>query len=384
MASASPFLVGANFPWIDCGWDFGEPPQGWRRSPARDWSAVERDLAVLSALGIGVVRWWLLAGGVNYPVGQSITSIATPQHNLLGKHVAWELKPSVPLPPLSDAFLRDFEALCTACHNTGLTLLPSLLSFEWFDRADGTSRGRRSLVMGREGEHHQLAIERFLDATLALLLEAASRHRQAIYAFECINEPDWVVRGGPLHLEVHKSVEPWEMDAFLFLAARRIMHAGFTATVGFKHAGPAWVQPYLWTFLESAASRGAYLHQLHHYPTLLGERTLPEPRARMPGTLVGEFPTSDVWAPLYNYRWADPGLAERDPERYLEARLTLMRERGYGGAFLWNTEPAWIKARRASRGGKLEPDPRVRWEARQQAQVARFTRTLGAPALPRA
>jgi hypothetical protein len=376
-SAPTPFVVGANFPWIDCGWDFGEPPPGWQRSPARDFGQVERDLSQLRALGITVVRWFLLAGGVNYPVGQRIDSIASPVTNLLGKQVAWELREGKVLPPLSEAFLRDFSSLCRACGNAGLTLLPSFLSFEWFDHAEAQSRGRRSLVMGRAGEHYQLAIERFLDATLTPLLASAQDQRAHIFAWECINEPDWVVRGGPLNIEVKKTVEPWEMDAFIFLATRRIIQAGYRATVGFKQANPSWVQPYLWTYLRSAAARGEYLHQLHHYPTLISDRRLaPAESSDIQAVCVGEFPTSDEQAPLHNYAWADPGLREHDPGEYLFRRLMHIKEQGYAGAFLWDTEPEWIKARRVKNGGELEPDPRVRWTTRQREQVLRFTQSL--------
>jgi hypothetical protein len=371
------FIVGANFPWIDCGWDFGPPPPGFTRTPARDWGQVERDLRELRALGITVVRWWVLAGGVNYPVGQRIETIATPVRSWLGKQTAWQLASNVALPSLPEGFLSDFARLCQAATNAGVSLLPSLLSFEWFDRVRGASRGRAPLVFGREGEPYRLAIDRFLDAVLDPLLATSRSHRHAIYAWEVVNEPDWVVRGGPLNLSVHKSVAPWHMGALLFLASQRIMHAGFRATVGFKQANPGWVQPYFWDFLKRAEERGSYVHQLHHYPTLVSDRTLAQAqKSPIRAVLVGEFPTGDARA-LTNERWADPGLREQDPEQYLARRLELIRQKGYGGAFLWASEPAWIKARRVANGGEREPDPRVRWSLRQQLQVRAFSESLG-------
>jgi hypothetical protein len=175
------------------------------------------------------------------------------------------------------------------------------------------------------------------------------------------------------------------MGAYLFLASQRIMHAGFTATVGFKQARPSWLQPYLWDFFHGASARGQYLHQLHHYPTLFTERRLsPATQGPLGKVLVGEFPSSDERAPFSNYSWADAGLSERDPARYLERRLAFMAEQGYLGAFLWASEPEWIKARRVQNGGLFEPDPRVRWTHRQREQVQRFTRTLGdAPSVAR-
>jgi hypothetical protein len=369
---ARSFALGANFPWIDCGWDFGEPPPGWQRNPAQDWGRVERDLSELSLLGIKIVRWWVLAGGVNYPVGRAISEIAERVSvPLRGEH--WQLKQGARLPRLSDAFLADFEQLCRAANNAGVQLMPSLLSFEWFDRIRPDSRGRSRLVFGKPHADYKAQIEAFLACTLDPLLEVSRSQARAIHAWETINEPDWVTHGGPLNLSVDKTVQDYQMDALLFSATRRIERAGFVATTGFKVARPSWLQPYLWDYLRELAESGRYVHQLHHYPTLLSERTLPLARqSPILPVLVAEFPTSDAWS-LQNAPWADRGLSEHLPRLYLERRLELIRDSGYAGALLWATEPAWLQERRVKSGGPYTMDSRTLWSERQRAQVRNFS-----------
>lgn len=370
----SSFVLGANFPWVDCGWDFGPPPPGWKRDPEDRFARVETDLRELRALGIKVVRFWVLAGGVNYPVGQRIEEICTNVTSLLGRTVAYRLRDGAKLPVLPEGFLRDFASLCEACLRAGVQLLPSLLSFEWFDHAQGPSRGRAPLVFSGGGDDAQVA--RFLDVTLSPLLEVSRSYRATIYAWEVLNEPDWVVQGGPFHPCVKKTVTARDMNAFLRAALKRVVDAGFTATIGFKAAAPRWLAPDLRMTLEAAQQQGAYLHQLHHYPNLIGERRLMAADASPIGNVfVGEFPTSDIKT-ITNARWLDQGLAEDDPDHYLERRLSLILAQGYRGAFLWATEPAWIKERRLARGGPYEGDSRVRWTCRQRAQVRRFAESL--------
>ena len=64
MSSSNPFTLGVNYPWVNCGRDFGVG--------RHNFSEVEREFAQLHTLGITVARFWILAGGVNYPVDEEI------------------------------------------------------------------------------------------------------------------------------------------------------------------------------------------------------------------------------------------------------------------------------------------------------------------------
>lgn len=359
-----PFMVGGNVPWMDCGWDFGPAP--WKREHPRDWSAVTQELKELRRIGIGIVRWWILAGGLNYPVGGGIEAIAEHEHEMLGAY--WRLKPGVEMPPLPLAFLADFESLCEACVAADVRLIPSLVSFEWFGYIDDKKRGRHELVFGRAGRRgpNRRAVSAFLDATLHPLLEASKKHRKAIFAWEPINEPDWAVKGGPIHPGYPvRHVSPAEMSLFIADSTQRIVSAGFTATVGFKDMHAPWLLPSAWRVLKRLARDGLYLHQMHHYPNVLGETTLP-PASESPikPVFVGEFPTAPPAMAHNNFSWKDGelGTSEDSPKTCLYGRIELIRRRGYAGAWLWATT---IKDTRMT-------DERVEWDDNARGQVSAF------------
>ena len=68
-------LVGINYPWIDYGWDFGDPPQAWvawQNLPA--WREQKRnriveDFTRFADQGLFAVRWFILPDGTNYGTG---------------------------------------------------------------------------------------------------------------------------------------------------------------------------------------------------------------------------------------------------------------------------------------------------------------------------
>ncbi len=353
MPLGAGFLLGANLPWsaeaprpgepkrTRAGWDFGEPPPGWSTPSSaetpRSWGETRADLALLRGLGVRDVRFFVLLHGVNYPVGGALETFGRIRRVPGGE--VFERDPGIALPRLSEAFLRDFDGLLAACEATGVRLWPSLLGFETFGplvRHDGaiTSGGRASLVLGEDGGAR--AIERFLDVTLSPLLRVAAARPSAIGAFEVVNEPDWAVLRGKVDHRVG-SVEPEAMGRFLSLAVARIAEAGLVATIGFSDADPRWLPRRDRRELLRHAARGAYVHQVHHYPSVYKARRL-VPHRELPirPCYVGELPTArGTWAPSANMRWLDRGLAETDVTRFLVERLELVRRRGYPGALVW-------------------------------------------------
>jgi len=357
---AVDFVLGGNVPWIDCGWDFGPPPHGFSRPAPRDYGRVARELGQLRASGLHVVRWWILAGGTNYPVGRGIERVAEAQRCRTG--VQFHLREGVVPPALGDDFLADFAALLEACRAAGVRLLPSLLSFEWFLPATRYSRGRSALVFGVDPRRTRARVIDFLDATLGPLVEVARAHAQAVYAFEVINEPDWVTEGGPWLGPGfgRRRIAAHDMNALLSEAVERIVDAGLTATIGFKDMRASWLGPRLYERLRALGRAGRYVHQMHHYPNVLGEGTLPPASlSAVQPVIVGEMPTArgQLWRvrprPSFgeNLPWLDRELmrSERDPERFLTARIALTRQRGYTGALLWATPLAQTSPGRDTR-----------------------------------
>ncbi len=391
--------LGLNLPWIDCGHDFGRRPPPWNggdASPVRDWPALGRELAEWRrALGVEVVRFWVLAAGVNYPVGVdprehfALASLE-PEAALLGRGASWlraalvratwerserfVLGATTDLPPLTDAFLRDFEALFTVAAEAGVRLMPSLCSFELFHPVErqGTgvfSRGRGALVFGDEGDDAQ-QIERFFDATLEPLLDIAGRHPGALEAFEVINEPDWSTEGGPLHGRFEgrkvrimpKTVRAPMMGRFLERGVERIIERGLRASVGFKLADPQWLDPAIRKRLATLGARGDYLHQVHHYPSLYEPwRLRPHDALPIRPCIVGEMPTKQARALGVSHGWWRERLRDlpraADPNAFLERRLEIAEALGYPLALLW-----------AAKSG----DEMTAWTPRERAQVGRF------------
>jgi len=358
------FFVGLSHPWVRCGHDFGPRPPPWQGVGPTDWGAVEAELRRWrEAAGVRWSRWWLLAGGVNYPVGRD-------------PHACFERRGGrlVGRPPaLPEGFLGDFERLLVAAARAGVRLVPSLLSFEFFQplvaHGDVFRGGRAPIVFGPRTEPLEASIDAFLDATLRPLLDVSTRHRASVAAWEVVNEPDWVVEGGPLHLRVvggrlrrtPKTVPARAMCALLERAVDRIVRRGFVASVGFKEADPPWLLPRLRRKLRRYGDAGQYLHQLHHYPSLYEPAPLPH-HDRLPfrPCLVGEMPTArGRCLDPFVMRWRDDWDWRRahDPARYLERRIDIVRRKGYPGALLWSGRAAdrasawgplqWAQVRRA-------------------------------------
>jgi hypothetical protein len=311
----------------------------------------------------------------------------------------WREQPT----PLSEEFIEDFLALCHACQRAELRLLPSLLSFEWFQPALHKDKGvyaggRRRLILGPPGACDLAGhVRAFLQATLVPLIErttqrfgpatrmAGSRH--PIFAWESINEPDWVTEGGPrLLLAGQPALRAHETSAILAEFRRVVLEAGYDHSIGFKQFSPKWLDPALRRALASDGER--YWHQGHHYPTAGSARFIDEVNATLPlrsrefqHCLVGELPTargpraqdpSSFLQPI-NWTWRDPELARSEAmdERYLEERLRLIFERGYDGAFFWSARPH-------------VSDRRSRWDATTQRQIQRFVHMLAAARVPSA
>src|SRR5215470_16715131 len=70
-------LVGVNYPWIDYGWDFGDPPPAWVNTQhVAEWRERKReqivtDFRACAEMGLFAVRWFILADGLSYGVGEA-------------------------------------------------------------------------------------------------------------------------------------------------------------------------------------------------------------------------------------------------------------------------------------------------------------------------
>lgn len=316
--------VGVNYPWCDYGWDFGPAPPAWRGNLAgpRWYGEIDRDLERFRSLGITVVRWFVLGDGLCYGTGTD-----APWRDASNGRT-WHFEP----PPLDylvrdhfDELLRRFS-LTREPGRPPLQLLPVLTDFLWCQPGhlpvqlpDGlgtaagadpgwVKQGRADVVSDTRKRR------RFFDEALDSLLRVSERHRDVIYAWEVMNEPDLITRGWRPPGLAFTGIDAASMRSFLDDGLARIGRAGFRSTVGFaSRAG------------MRASGLSAHVNQFHHYP---GGRRRLEPHtfdARYPG-IIGEFATrtSDVWPEL---RRTDQGML---------SRLRLAEARGYPLALAWS------------------------------------------------
>jgi hypothetical protein len=313
--------VGVNYPWLDYGWDFGLGPPAWRgnRTAPRWFDQVDEHLDRLRGLGISVVRWFILCDGLTYG-----TDDDAPRPDSAAD---WRFEP----PALGQDFIDHFEELLRRFAGTAraepLQLLPVLVDFHFCEpgvrpveevdpfrpletRADpGWVKQGRADAIRDPGKR-----SRFLTAVLDPLLRVSARHRDVIYAWELINEPDWITEGWHPHPSANLPIPERAMREFLEDGKQRIRGAGFKPTIGFASVD---------TLRRSGVT--AEINQFHYYPD---GRTRLEVHAfdpRFPG-IIGEFATStaDVWPDLTG------GLQS------VAHRLRLAAERGYPLAIPWS------------------------------------------------
>ena len=291
--------VGVNYPWLDYGWDFGVAPPSWRgdRTDPRWYGAIDEHLQRFQNLGISVVRWFILADGLTYGTGNNAPY---PDAAAEGE---WRFDPAPPAPE----FAQHFEELLQRFENVNriapqpIQLLPVFIDFHFCDPGttpvtkpdppdpqatipdpDWVKAGRADAITDANKR------ERFLDEVFDPLLRVSQTYPGVIYAWELINEPEWITNGWNPGGATNLPVDEASMRAFLDEGKTRIRAAGIKPTIGFAT-------------IDTLRRTGitAEINQFHHYPG--GRREL-ERHAfdpRYPG-IVGEFATSptDVWPEL--------------------------------------------------------------------------------------
>lgn len=163
------FLLGANYPWLNYGNDFGANTWG-AYGISTQAGTVEADLTALAGAGAPVARWFLLTDGR-----------ASPEFGVDGLPTG--------LDPL---VFQDLDAALAAAEAAGVSLVPVLLDFYW-----GASP---SWVAGVQLGGHAAVLEQsearavLLETTLIPLLERYGGEPN-ILAWEVINEPEWAMDG---------------------------------------------------------------------------------------------------------------------------------------------------------------------------------------------
>ncbi len=320
-------LVGINYPWIDYGWDYGDPPSAWiSDEKLKAWRETKRkiiaeDFGLFASQGIFAVRWFLLADGLNYGMGES-----APLKN--GK--SWTFDPLPAGHPFYHSICEDFEFVLQICRKNGLKLFPSLIDFPWCRQGMAVAGNPGIIKCGRYDIIRDPGKRRaFFDRVLDPLLTSSMRYPDLIYAWELINEPEWAIRKRwPFgKKDGDRNVSQLEMKAFIAEGVSRINakrlpdgHSAFQSSLGFAH----------WDSLEKwdAERLGITLPQFHYYAQQ--NRKLPVCSYSSRPCVVGEFATATGWD------WPDLKILNRDQTTI--NRLRCIEDKGYPACFMWSAK----------------------------------------------
>ncbi len=170
-----PMPVGVNYPWRRYGGDFG--PTIWRTHHGilADRDAVANDFAVMAALGVEVVRWFVFTDARG---GLAVDRQGWPAGFL-------------------DGTLDDLDALFALALDAGLTVVPVLfdhtLVFAPSDAGGARVGGHHAWLADPDGQ------ARLVDTVVTPLAArygprgSHGRLGQAVYAWDLLNEPDWII-----------------------------------------------------------------------------------------------------------------------------------------------------------------------------------------------
>lgn len=344
--------IGINYPWYNYSWDFGTPPRGW--TPRAAWTThIANDLAAFQRCGVRVVRWFILADGITYGYGGYAPHRSGNQ---------WRFDR---IPAIDQAVLDDFRQLLQVFSRQAIKLIPVLIDYKWaLPGLDRLTRDRPTLeawygtfdstaqlqqaqtraqslpqgyVKGGRSDviYDPRKSSQFLRQVLEPLLAISRRHRQTIYAWELINEPEWITSPRSLHggrLPDAQRIPRDRILRFIRDGMTVIRNHGFGATVGFAKALtiPNWERS-----MPRGSSLGPYLNQIHYYPHINADTLVP---ARFPNRIrgvLGEFASRIGIATCGDRSQIDwPELRTR-PDNLTE-RLRLASSKGYAAAFPWS------------------------------------------------
>jgi hypothetical protein len=348
----SRILVGINYPWNKYGWDFGHPPPGWNKS---NWqSDVEIDIKNLKILGIFAMRWFIFSDGMIYGINNDAPKFFNGRWHFDPPKICrptkeksqpkyFETLPECKLREKSDYYqiLKDFEWVLKCLKKYDIKLIPSLIDFHWCLPGVDHIKNNKIPPGYVKGGRSDVIIDRsrrdtFFEYVLIPFLEISKEYKDMIFAWELINEPEWITKGDPNGKEENKIVSMESMKAFIREGIGRINSEGFKSTVGFANfeSIERWGSPEL----------GITLHQFHYYPKYkpaykdkcgidLDGGKLQEHKFHPDHPcFIGEFAMNQNESPNdCFFHWP-----ELKTDQSIYARLKLIENKKYPFAFLWS------------------------------------------------
>jgi hypothetical protein len=299
---------------------------------------IDANLWYLKAIGVSVVRWFLLGNGFNYgPPSKDSPRLAPGfRSGKLGEPT----EPGRSFDPPSQIdtrFTRDFEELLVRFKRAELQIIPSLIDFEFGSSLKWTVDPVRGI--GARGKVDIITDPRkkkvFFDTMLVSLLGVSKKYREQIYAWELINEPVWLcLKFGPLSAGWWSERVPEatfaQMSDFLEEGTARINDYKFASTVGHRFRAdldrlPTGSLPQFHYYAKSLAGTGISLGPYKFDPPGIRGQHLFQ---RDPKPILGEF-DSDL------NRFGQPWAGDLGNKDSTFSRLNLLQLAGCELALLW-------------------------------------------------
>jgi hypothetical protein len=342
-----PMKVGFNYAWSHdkYGQNFGPvfiapPADGmpmWQKT-------LPKQLIEFKAMGLSVIRWFILMNGLNYgrrlvvddrgviqdielPIDRSTIDSGSAQ--ITHK---WEFNPPDKLHPF---FTDHFRLMLQMFRDsrTGLQVIPSFVDFPFFavpkDRQRDAGGGRQDIALDKDKR------KLFFDTVLEPLLQVSTPFKDQIFAWEVMNEPSWLIRPGkPFGPVVNDSrMNVSVLRTFLQEALDRIeAHSEFASksTVGHRFIPDLNTLP------------TGKLRQFHYYAkTNVADDPTTIPDHATTNAFVGEF-SPEFNGNLFDRIREDPGASwpelqdrDRPAQHTVTRRLQLLADKGYLLAMVW-------------------------------------------------
>ncbi|MDC0668774.1 cellulase family glycosylhydrolase [Nannocystis radixulma] len=301
------FLLGANYPWLNYGGDFGGNDWGVYGVHTKQ-AEVGAHFDAMQGYGLRVARWFVFTDG---RAGISFAGDGTPTG--LGEHV-----------------LEDMNEAVAIARARGIYLVPVLLDFHWMFWAQqngGVQTGGRSDCLRDPSKRAAL-----IDAVIVPLLQAFA-DEPAILAWEIMNEPEWSIADLPAASPDGGADAVPLADFYAFAAAvADAVHANTSAYVTLGSASLKWYR--VWTPGFAAAHGFSPLeldfYQTHYYPWMDNQAWNGDPEL---GT-VQFSPTAQMYADLGLDR--PMVVSEFIASDQASARLDVLLANGYAGAWPWS------------------------------------------------
>jgi hypothetical protein len=304
-------------------------------------------LIEFKAMGLSVIRWFILMNGLNYgrrlivdgsgriqdielPIDRSPgTSTSPPDRATINM---WEFNPPDKLHPL---FIDHFKLMLQMFRDsrTGLQVIPSLVDFPFFavpkDRQRSAGGGRQDVALDKDKR------KLFFDTVLEPLLQVSIPFKDQIFAWEVMNEPSWLIRlgkpFGPVVNDIRMNASV--LRTFLEEALARIEakpEFALKSTVGHRFIADLNTLP------------TGKLRQFHYYAkTTVADDPTIIPNHATTNAFLGEF-SPEFNGNLFDRIESDPGASwpelngrDRPAQHTVTRRLQLLADKGYTLAMVW-------------------------------------------------